>query len=128
MFNCQRKGNTHGFTERVALWTEGACILTKIKLLAAHAHKPAHGERANDERKQSSQSGTRHSKVCTGNHKPANFVRREDEEVVEHHIEQAHEDIEQTGNVHVAATTEHSAAQGIELGKGNAQTENKEIE
>ena len=128
MFNCQRKGDTHGFTERVALWTEGACILTKIKLPAAHAHKPAHGERADNERKQSSQSGTRHSKVCAGNHNPTNFARREDKEVVEHHIEQAHEDIEQTGNMHVAATTEHSAAQGIELGKGNAQAENEEIE
>ena len=49
-------------------------------------------------------------------------MRGKDKKPVEYHIQEAHANVQQAGNVHIAATAQHTAAERVELRKGQTQT------
>jgi len=55
-------------------------------------------------------------------------MRLKNQEIIEHHIEHAHQDADDTGRAHVARALEHRTRQAVELIKRSRQGEDEKIE
>ena len=75
---------------------EGGGVLAQGEDAVAPRGNPHHGERDDGKGAEGTHGGTAHAEF-----------EDVDEEVVEHHIQYAHRDAQQTGDVHIARALEH---------------------